>query len=89
MGTTAWEAVWRIVEAVVGLLVAVGGFVMRDVITRVRELERNNHGERLAALEANYTAVIRGQERQEDALREVDRKVSELLRALVPKRDHD
>jgi hypothetical protein len=89
MVTTAWEAVWRILEAVVGLLVAVGGFVMRDVITRVRELERNNHGERLAALEANYGAVLRGQERQEEALREVDRKVSELLRALVPKRDHD
>ncbi len=48
---------------------------------------RRDHGERLAALEASHTALLRGQERQENALQEVDRKVGELLRYLVPHRD--
>lgn len=87
MPTTAWDVLYRVLEAVVGLFVAVGGFVMRDVLGRLRELEKSNHGERLASLEANYKSVLYSQERQEDAIREVDRKLSELLRFLIPKRD--
>lgn len=87
MGPTAMDVLWKVLEVAVGLLVAIGGFVMRDVIARVRDLERSNHGERLAALEASHAALLRGQERQENALQEVDRKVGELLRYLVPHRD--
>lgn len=83
MPTTAWEVVWRAIEAVVGLLVAIGGWLMRDVLTRVRDLERSNHGERLAALEAQYRSMIEWQARQERAVGEVDRKLGELMRVLL------
>lgn len=83
MPTTAWEVVWRAIEAVVGLLVAIGGWLMRDVLSRVRDLERSNHGERLAALEAQYRSMIEWQARQERAVGEVDRKLGELMRVLL------
>ncbi len=83
MPTTAWEVVWRVIEAVVGLLVAIGGWLMRDVLSRVRDLERSNHGERLAALEAQYRSIIDWQGRQERAVQEVDRKLGQLMQALL------
>jgi hypothetical protein len=83
MPTTAWEVVWRAIESVVGLLVAIGGWLMRDVLARVRDLERSNHGERLAALEAQYRSMIEWQARQERAVGEVDRKLGELMRVLL------
>jgi len=83
MPTTAWEVVWRAVESIVGLLVAIGGWLMRDVLARVRDLERSNHGERLAALEAQYRSMIEWQDRQERAVGEVDRKLGELMRVLL------
>lgn len=83
MPTTAWEVVWRAVESIVGLLVAIGGWLMRDVLARVRDLERSNHGERLAALEAQYRSMIEWQARQERAVGEVDRKLGELMRVLL------
>lgn len=87
MLTTAWEVVWRAIEAVVGLLVAIGGWLMRDVLSRVRDLERSNHGERLAALEAQYRSMIEWQARQERAVGEVDRKLGELMRVLLHPRE--
>lgn len=87
MPTTAWEVVWRAIEAVVGLLVAIGGWLMRDVLSRVRDLERSNHGERLAALEAQYRSMIEWQARQERAVGEVDRKLGELMRVLLHPRE--